>query len=643
MPFKDYFRSEMVMFFRKQLSKLFFGLLIYIVCGIAFTVKAETIKLASNGSPNYHIVYSASASSTEKFAINELKKYLDQISKANFVLSNRLTNHSIVTGSVSLIQKIAPDIKIPPLEKEGYVIYKREQNLYLVGGSDRSVLYAVYDFLASLGCRWIAPDFECYEGSSHYIPEQTELNYIHLAELTQRPALKYRKLYIEEGLSHNTQNLLTMIDWMPKVHFNTLVAPLNYQGKGRVQWDNWRKQLIPELKKRGIIIEVGGHGYQNFLNAEMEDGQLFKKHSEWFGQNKDGNRSPNPNVVFCTSNPEAIAYLHNNILIYLQTHPEIDIFDFWPPDGAKWCECPKCKTLGTVTDRHVLLVSQTAQLLRKENPNVKLECLAYASYVEPPQHEILDKNVLLDFCPIKQNFEYQIYQDSSIINKAYKENLVNWLKAFKGDISIYSYYRKYSWRSLPNIIPHYMQNDLRFYRDIGAKGISVYSEPGDWFTYGLNHYVLGHLAWNPDVDADSLITEYCTKLYGPAANIAVFVYTNLENIVRFGSNIPFTKPKSAEQYRQFITKLNTCSSMVTAAIKQYSSDQVLCRHLNRLGLMLEYVDKNIAIMHLTAQGDHKEETDRIADDIEKMINENASSGVFVPREQRRVVVPLKVY
>lgn len=629
MIFRDYFRRDKAMFIQKQLSKLFFGLLI--IFGIGLTAKAETIKLASKGSPNCRIVSSVSASPTEKFAINELKKYLDQISKANFVISNRHTNHSIVACSVSLLQKIAPGIKIAPLGIEEYGIYKRDQNLYLVGGSDRSVLYAVYDFLASLGCRWIAPDFEFYEGSSHYIPEQTDLNYTHLADLIQRPALKYRKLYIEEGHTHNAQNLLTMIDWMPKAHFNTLVCPINYGGKGKVEWDNWREKLIPELNKRGIIIEVGGHGYQNFLNAEMEDGQLFKKHPEWFGQGKDGNRSPNPNVVFCTSNPEAKSYLYNNVLAYLQKHPEIEIFDFWPPDGAKWCECPKCKALGTTTDRHVLLVSQTAQLLHKESPNVKLECIAYASYVEPPQSEILDKNVLLDFCPIGQSFEYQIYQDSSINNKAYKENLIKWLEVFKGDISIYSYYRKYGWRSLPNMIPHYMQNDLRFYREIGAKGISVYSEPGDWFTYGLNHYVLGHLACNPDINVDGLVTEYCTKLYGPAADVAVFVYTNLENIVRYGCNLPSTKPKSAEHYEQYITKLNTCISKVKAAVVQYSSDQVLCRHLNRLGLMLEYAGKNIAIMHLKVQGDNKEEADRIADDIQKMFIDNASSGVFMSR------------
>ena len=47
----------------------------------------------------------------------------------------------------------------------------------------------------------------------------------------------------------------------------TLVIPTDYQGHGRVKWDNWRDALTPELQKRGILIEVGGHGYQNFLKG----------------------------------------------------------------------------------------------------------------------------------------------------------------------------------------------------------------------------------------------------------------------------------------------------------------------------------------------------------------------------------------
>ena len=57
------------------------------------------------------------------------------------------------------------------------------------------------------------------------------------------------------------ENLRQMVEWMPKVGYNILVCPLDYGGNGRVRWDQWRAELTPELKKRGIMIEVGGIGY----------------------------------------------------------------------------------------------------------------------------------------------------------------------------------------------------------------------------------------------------------------------------------------------------------------------------------------------------------------------------------------------
>ncbi len=241
-----------------------------------------------------------------------------------------------------------------------------------------------------------------------------------------------------------------MIDWMPKRRFNTLVVPLNYAGGGRVMWDNWRKDLTPELQRRGIWIEVGGHGYENYLNAEMEGGQLFDRHPEWFHLDAQGKRIKNAHAVFCTSNPEAKAYLTRSVIRYLDAHPEIQIFDFWPPDGAKWCQCPACKALGSPSDRQALLLAEVSAAVHKTRPDLRFETIAYAACVAPPAKATLDPSVLVDFCPIGQCFEVQINDPASDKNAAYVQQLKDWLKSFKGDISIYSYYRKYAWRSLPN-------------------------------------------------------------------------------------------------------------------------------------------------------------------------------------------------
>lgn len=598
------------------------------LCAYIGTAEAQRIVLASHGKAKYAVALPDNPSAAERFAALELRTYLNEITQAYFGEA-RNGGPFVVACAASHLPNVAPGIAFPPVRGEAYGVFVRAGNIFLVGGADRAVLYAVYQFLGDLGCKWVAPDFEFYEGRSHHIPMTKELCYLAGPDAIQRPAMTYRKFYIEEGRTHDAANLARLIDWMPKARFNILVSPIDYEGHGRVKWDNWRDALMPELEKRGIILEVGGHGYQNFLNEKMEGGTLFNTHPDWFGMDESGRRSPDPHRVFCTSNPDAVAYLRSNLLSYLNEHPEIAIFDFWPPDSERWCSCDDCRALGSESDRHTLLVSQTAAFLRQNKPGVRLECIAYSHYVSPSRARALDAGVLVDFCPIRQSFEYPIFSDSSANNRGYREHLLDWLGRFPGDVSIYSYYRKYAWRSLPNIIPHYMQDDLRFYRKVGAKGISTYSEPGDWFTYGLNHYVLTRLAWNPEVDVDSLTGIYSSVVYGEGAPVAAFVYGQLEKIVRRGCSIPHTTLKSPEETRRFIASLAACREKIVSLLAAADADETSRRHLNRLDLMLAYAEKNLGLVYAKGSGAPQERLHALGEDIKKLMIANKQSGVFV--------------
>jgi len=241
---------------------------------------------------------------------------------------------------------------------ESYSIGVTGQRILLNAGSDRALLYAVYDLLSRLGCCWFAPEFSFYKGVAEYVPHQPLLYYRSSGMVDQRPVFTYRKLDVEEGQTHNIENLKQLINWMPKLRFNTLMIPINYQGAGRVKWDKWRDELTPELKKRGLMIEVGGHGYQNYMNAGMDNGALFSQHPDWFGKNKDCKPDKAEYMVFNTFNNDAVHYFTNSILNYLKQHSEIDIFDLWPPDGAHWADCPEWQKWASPEDRQAQLLAR---------------------------------------------------------------------------------------------------------------------------------------------------------------------------------------------------------------------------------------------------------------------------------------------
>jgi len=333
----------------------------------------------------------------------------------------------------------------------------------------------------------------------------------------------------------------------------------------------------------------------------MEGGALFSRHPEWFGKNKNGQPDSTENLVFNTSNPEAVNYFLTNIRHYLRQHPEIDIFDCWPPDVAKWAECPEMAALGTAVDRQARLMNQVDSAVALVRPGLRVEIIAYGQVLSPPQSVVLNKNILVDVCPINQSFEGPMQHTTNRVNVPYTKAIVAWRRYFPGDIGLYSYYRKYAWRSIPVILPHYMQRELQWYAGLPFQAVSTYAEPGDWYTYELNHYTLAGLAWNPDLPVDTIMDQYTGFRYGPAKQIALAAYRDLGEGVRNFGSIPYTSLKPAEAIDKAATQLRERREEVKAALGGVQ-DKAITDNLNRLSYMLEYAIEDLEITSMRASG-----------------------------------------
>ncbi len=608
-------------------------LILAVLAIVAFRADAAKITIAADGQSDYSIVIPAKPSPAEQLAAEELSEYLEQMSGAKLPVSRSLPGapeRAIVIANQEPLGKLAATIRHVALSGDAYLTWVDGERIIITGARDRATLYATYDFLHRLGCRWLAPKFDHYGGTSEVVPKKRAIEYPADGIYNHTSELAIRKLYVEEGLSHNAENLAQLVEWMPKARYNMLVIPLNYQGGGRVMWDKWREKIGPELRKRDITIEVGGHGYQNFLNAEMEDGKLFEKHPEWFGMDDKGERLKARSRVICTSNSDAVAYLTANFLHYLKDRPEIQVFALWPPDGAVWCECGNCKALGAPPDRQSLLLARVKAEMAKVRPDVRLETIAYHATIAPPQAVPMDRETLIDICPISQCFEYQIYDDRSSVNAGYVRNIRAWRKGFEGDISIYSYYRKYAWRSLPVVFPPYIQRDLVFYRDEGIRGISTYAEPGDWFTYELNHYCLARLAEDPGQDVSALAAEFCEARYGSSGGLIAGALIALGNITRRYCNIPGTSLKSAEEIAEQQNRIAEYSASIEAEAGR-TEDPGIAHNLQRLLAVFEYASRDLEIQHRRASNAPVEGTKKLIADLSAFLMQHRDDGVFIVR------------
>lgn len=415
------------------------------------------IILSENGKAKLIISVPVNPTIAQQFAASELVKYLHKISGAHFQVKAYEKKPAIILE----LKKGKP--------QDAYSISISDNNIILSGNSDRAVLYAVYHFLERLGCVWLAPDFSMYNGRHEMVPSNADLVFTLNGTVNSKPVFAYRKIDVDGGRTHNAENLKKIVDWMIKARYNVLRVPVNLNGNDRVRWDKWRDSVLPELKKRDMILEVGGHGYQNFINAKMENGSLFKTHPEWFGKDSACKPSPSERLVFNTANKEAVDYVIKNIIQYIKQHPEIKIFGLWPSDVGRWQDCKDMEKYGSPQDRQAYFANKVEKEIHKIRPDIILEIIAYSFTLSVPLKVPLSKTIQVDFCPINQSFEKQIYDKSSVRNNGYAEELKKWRANFYGDLGLYSYYRKYAWRSAPVVIPHYIQNDMQWYAKLSLQ------------------------------------------------------------------------------------------------------------------------------------------------------------------------------
>lgn len=579
----------------RRLYSLLLTLSVLCFCLGPLTAEAETpFVLAEGGQTRYRIVTDPSPSETVRFAAEELQKYLSKITGANFALAKGETRGDVIW--VGLVDPASASKQV--LGFDGYTYETKPGAIRLAGVNDRAALFAVYAFLEELGCRWFAPNFDFYgSGGGEIVPRADTLR-VPVLHKTAKPSMTYRKKDVAEGRSHNLANLRQMIDWMPKVGLNVFVCPIDEFGAGITVWDNWRLDLIPELKKRGLLAEIGQHGYENFLPPST----YFAEHPEWFGM-RNGQRSRAQNVVFETSNREALARFLANVESYLRSHPEINIFDLWPPDGVRWSESPESLKLGTPTERHAQVVNAVARMVKEKFPRVKVEFLAYQDYTVPPVSIRFEDNTVMDFCPIARSFQTPIWDEQNKANRPYHDALKQWLKGdvFGNNISIYTYYRKYAWRSLPVVIPRLIAAETKYFKSLGVDGIGMYSEPADWFTYELNHYVLAKASMDSELDVDGLLRDYARKRFGPAWQPIYRYFEVIEATVSGVAKIPGTAVAGAPDYRKAEASLREAQDLLKEAAQESVGYGFIPELIARLQLSLQYALNDLQIRFLAWQ------------------------------------------
>lgn len=456
-----------------------------IASSLLLLLVAAPLRLYEHGEPRCAVLVAPDASDRVRAAAEELAAYLGRLG-----------------GQPPRIGASVPDGLLPLRVAstgeggEAIALEASATEIRITGASDRAVWFAVYRFLEHLGCRWPTPEFD-------HVPALPELA-VEPFTLRSTPAFDVRTF-----VGRTPERAA----WGMKLGLNgfyTREAAAHYGA-----------------------LELGAqtHTYHQFIPTE----RWFGVHPEWFpligGQRQPGGVHAGQLCVTAPGLADAFADAVNALL---EAQPQLEYVSISPNDGSNWCQCDPCLALDErlsgnrladlglgaprkyVGDRVFWFANEVAKRVGPRHPEVKLLCLAYINYAEPPQTVRLEPNVVPWLCHYAPaDYSRPIADHSSAPNAMFDRLLTAWAQR-NPDLLYYGYVSKSMWWRLPRPVRHHFAADVRHLHDLGVHRYYAQSSLSDWVLDGPLYYVLAHLLWDPRADVDALAAEWRDLVYGPA-------------------------------------------------------------------------------------------------------------------------------
>src|SRR5581483_4250557 len=373
----------------------------------------------------------------------------------------------------------AGSVTAPPLDDgvEYAVRAAGPAGMTVRGASPRAVLAAVYALLEAAGCRW-SP----HGVADERVPERGHARSV-VPPMDGRPAFA-RRAYaadlatwhytVPERLASRLPGDVAFVDWMAK---SGGTGFLFIRHANDTQW--LVPELVPELRRRGLDVEGGGHAL-----VELLPRALFASHPEYFPVGADGRRSDFGNV--CGSSDEALALVGTRARTARTEIADTRDLHLWGLDlfGGGWCACPGCARL-SASDQLLRVCNAAA---RAAEDGTRVFHLAYHDTIRPPRTMRPDPRVSAEFAPRERCYAHTLDDPDCATNRPYRAALEEHLALFDGRVDVFEYYGDailFGGCAVP--LPTVVGRDLEYYARAGVRGVSclIFGQYSLW-AYGVN-------------------------------------------------------------------------------------------------------------------------------------------------------------
>jgi len=492
-----------------------------LACFVSHAAASGQFVIVSKGQPKTEIIADgSSAEGALAFAALELQRYVREMSGAELPILHAPSRKPSILLAVHASEKAVKGSQ-DPREEDHYRLIVDSKKVQIQGASPRAVLFGVYDLLERLGCGWCVPGDDT-------VPKKETLG-LSAMQLDTRPAFQYRMMLDYPLLS--VSQSMAIVDWLAKNRMNWVHPAPNATGEPK-SWYARRDRVVPELRRRGLGLIIGGHTMHTWLPDTY-----FPAHPEWFGF-ADGKRKP---PTLCLANLEMTAELTKNMQHFLDRCPEVDVIDLWHPDLSHvgeefFCHCARC-TRGLLSESegekgqraasipadavqsayvigYVEFVNRVAAAIGKSHPKVMVGPLIYGQTdrAMPDGCPQFAENVMVGLAHInRDSYRPLVGEPKSAVNTRFLGDDLTWI-AKSTHHFIYEYYN--AWFP-PYIYPgaQVIAHDLQILQDLDVQGSS-----SDMYGYSpINMYVAARAVWSPNISWQEAIRDFCARYYDDVA------------------------------------------------------------------------------------------------------------------------------
>ncbi len=554
----------------------------------------DSTPLAVPGKQSYSIFLSTEASSSERWAAEELTQHIMKMTGIGL----RIDSGTAAPASRRVIaigrSAVTEHLGIEPPAGESCLLKTAGETIVIAGGRERGTMYGVSIFLEKLGCRWFTPDIaRIPKVKALWLPELDEAH---------DPAFQYREVFFTEAQGR---------EWSARNRLNGNFHHLDAGVGGK------------------ITCMPFAHSYYDLVPPD----RYFESHPEYFALVSGRRRKQNAQL--CLTNAEVVRLAVAQAEEWLNANPNISIVSVSQNDGGGWCECEPCRKViqeegGAVSGLALRFANQVAERLALSHPGKMVDTLAYQETADPPSTVRPRANVQIRFCPIEacQGHSYR----SCAYNRKIREQFEQWSR-IAPKLIVWQYSINFSHYLAP--FPNYDEliSDIPMFQKAGVSGVFIegaVSDGGGGDDAELRSYLAARLLWNPDLDAKLEIREFLDAVYGAAGPLMWKHFFLRQQEVRHGRHLWIDQNVEARYLsRDFLKRGRELLESASRKAATESARRRVARHL----LSIDYVEV-MRERRCVIKGAEYGTADpgRVKSDTEKFLTRAQALGVTQLRE-----------